>query len=701
MTANPTIRLLILNDSRAEAERLISMLNNAGRATRAQHVESEEVLLKLLQEQSWDLLIGLDSSERVSVAYAIKQIRKLNKDVPVILLSDAEGTQSNLDGLKLGAADVVRLDDDQHLLHVINREFNNRDNRNAQRLAERRCKELERRNQQLLGSSRDAIAMVQDGMFLYVNATFAQLLDYADPGDLECMPVIDTVADEDQDRVKAFLKDFILSGSDVETQTLTFGGVRAEGDLRTLEVDVRKALYEEEPCVQFLIRAPALPQAASNPHTVQTAAPVDSGFCSKTQLTEKLEACIDTAVGGKSNAALVLVAVDNLLRTVQLHSGLRATDLALETVSAHIRSLAQDNEVLSRFGDDGFMLLIPDISATAAQERAEQLVQAMRNHIVDINGATLQLEYFAGVALIHETSKDSDTIICHALNALETARQQHQSNKLSFASTYEEAEVPGAAENHSDKEMAILVQKALDRGKFRLLYQPILSLRGSDKEHYEVLLRMVDDDNNGVSPTQFMEVATQMGAATKIDRWVILESIKVLADHRTKGHQTRLIVNLSRDSLKDATLPPWLGVAFKAAKLPADAIIFQLQEMDINDHLNIARDFTQAIHTLGCECSISHFGCALNPFNALQHIKAQYIKVDGSFTQELQSGNGEPEALGELVSHIHEHEKITIVPFVENASVLSKLWQSGVHYIQGYYLQGPTEAMNYDFDTES
>ena len=53
------------------------------------------------------------------------------------------------------------------------------------------------------------------------------------------------------------------------------------------------------------------------------------------------------------------------------------------------------------------------------------------------------------------------------------------------------------------------------------------------------------------------------------------------------------------------------------------------------------------------------------------------------------------------VSELHQKDKVTIVPYVENASVLSKLWQSGVHYIQGYYLQGPSDAMNYDFDMES
>ena len=49
---------------------------------------------------------------------------------------------------------------------------------------------------------------------------------------------------------------------------------------------------------------------------------------------------------------------------------------------------------------------------------------------------------------------------------------------------------------------------------------------------------------------------------------------------------------------------------------------------------------------------------------------------------------------------LNELKKITIVPFVENASALSKLWQAGVHYIQGYYLQEPNANMNYDFESD-
>ena len=107
MTVNDTIRLLIINDSRSEAERLISMLNNAGRSTRAQHVESEEGLVKLLQEQVWDLLIAHDQSQSVEPISAIRQIKRLKKDVPVILLTDEEGSRPVVEAMKIGAADAI------------------------------------------------------------------------------------------------------------------------------------------------------------------------------------------------------------------------------------------------------------------------------------------------------------------------------------------------------------------------------------------------------------------------------------------------------------------------------------------------------------------------------------------------------------------------------------------------------------------
>lgn len=699
MSPHTTIRLLILNDSRSEAERLISMLHNAGRSTRAQHVESDEALVKLLEEQVWDLMIGLDSTTNLSPGNAIKQIRRLNKDVPLILLTDNAGSPPIVEGLKMGAADVIRLDEDQHLLFAIQREIENREQRNLRRIAERRHKELERRNQQLLDSSRDAITFIQDGMFLYVNESFAELLGHSDRDELECMPVIDLVAKSDQDRVKKFLKEFTLKGSDIDTTELTIKALATGGSEKQLKIEVRKANYDDELCIQFLIRSNAIDNEELAAQLQQIKhQDLATGLRNKNYLIEQLEISVDKAVDGKANSALIYIAIGDFMETVQARLSVSSIDTVLGTIANHALTLVSDEDTLCRFGEDAFMLLTPQANANKVLQKAETLGKQLRDYIVDIEGSTLQFSYALGIAIINETTANSDTPVAQAMKALELVRADIAKGENTIARIYE----PETTQKEKSlKNISATIQKALDQNRFRLLYQPILSLRGSDKEHYEVKMRMLDDAGTEISPEDFLESAAQINATGKIDRWVILEAIKVLAERRSKGHRTCLIINLSSESLCDTTLAPWLAVAFKAARLPANALIFQFSETDVNDHLNLAKSFTKQIAELGAACCLSHFGCALNPFNALTHVDIQYVKVDGSFTQELQSGNGEPAALSDLVGKLHQEDKITIVPFVENASILSKLWQSGVHYIQGYYLQGPAAEMNYDFDMES
>lgn len=699
MSVNQTIRLLLLNDSRSEAERLISMLHNAGMSTRAQHVESPEALNKLLKEQAWDLMIALDTTQNIAPVEALKHIKRLSRDVPVILLTDEEGTQPIIDGLKLGVMDVVRLDEDQHLLLTIQRELNNHEQRDLRRKAERRYKETERRNQQLLDSSRDAIAFIQDGMFLYANDSFAELLGYDDRDELECMPIIDTVDEGHQEQVKKFLKEFTLKGSDVETTQLSFDALTCDGNPKPLKVAVRKSNYDNETCIQFVIRTSTGDSEELEAQILQIKnQDLTTGLFNKSYLLEQLEVIVDTSLEQKQTSALFLIGINQFLETVQTKLGASASDLVLGSIANQAKTLTQDMGTLYRYGEDTFVLLIQSIDTDAVATHAEELAQHLTNYIVDINGSTLQFNYNIGVALISETYSEGETTIDQALQALELARKASTDNEEQRVAIYE-PEIQEDAK--ASKDIAKMVQEALDKNQFRLLFQPILSLRGSDQEHYEVLLRMLDDEGQDISPNDFLSTAATIGATTKIDRWVILESIKVLSNHQAEGNNTRLIINLSRESLCDTTLAPWLGVAFKAASLKPESVIFQFQELHINDHLTSASTITQQISELGCGCSVSHFGCALNPFNALSHIQAEYIKVDGSFTEELQAGTAETEALSELVSKLHQEDKITIIPFVENASVLSKLWQSGVHYIQGFYLQGPSENMDYDFDMET
>jgi diguanylate cyclase (GGDEF)-like protein/PAS domain S-box-containing protein len=700
MNPNDTIRLLILNDSQAEAERLISMLHNAGRPNRAQHVTSDDVLVKLLEEQAWDILIAHDQTQNLPPAAAIQQIRRLNKDVPAILLSDDDSSQAVVEGLKMGAADVVRLDEDQHLLLVITRELANRTQRHEKRIADRRLRESERRAQALLDSSRDAIAYVQDGLYLYANESFAELFGYDDKDDIDCTPIMDMVAERDHAKLKAFLKEFTFKGVDAETSTLSFTGLRGDGGETDVALEVAHASYDDEPCVQFLTRgtrAQTSSATAADGATAQELAEAKwkdsiTGLYNRRYMLTHADKVL-ASIGDDQNRCLLYIDIDDFADAVQAKLGMAGADAALEDLGKLLSQHTAEGETLARFGDNAFTLLTGNTTASETVKRGEKLCEIIAEHIVEVNSKTLQLSATIGISVLNDNSSSAEQVIEQAM----TAADQVHENDATCALLYEP---PVSAEEKQERDTLKDVQHALDNDQFRLLFQPIISLRGSDEEYYEVLLRLLNQADEEVSPDQFIDTAFEAGIGGKIDRWVILESIKMLAEHRNHGNNTKLIVNLNSASICDDALVAWLGVAFKAAGLPPDAIVFQAQEVDITNHLNAAKALNTGLEKLGSKLSIGNFGCSLNPFNTLKHVDAAFIKIDGSFTQDVQSKNESPESLTHLLEQLHEAQKVTIVPFVENASVLSTLWQAGAHYIQGHYLQEPTVSMSYDFNME-
>ena len=152
--------------------------------------------------------------------------------------------------------------------------------------------------------------------------------------------------------------------------------------------------------------------------------------------------------------------------------------------------------------------------------------------------------------------------------------------------------------------------------------------RGDADEHYEVFLRLLDEKKRRIPPDQFLDLAIDHGVAGKIDRWVILQSIKMLSAHRAKGHNTRLTINLTRNSLIDQEFAQWLAVAIKAARLPSDAVVFQIAEADAANHVRQAREFVQGLKAIHCRTSLRHFGVIENPLETLRHIPVDFVKLD-------------------------------------------------------------------------
>lgn len=691
---NP-FRLIIINDSQEEAQRLASMFQNAGKPCRAQFIDKEEALSKIINEQSWELAIIYKDNPQVTPAAAIRCIRQAGCDLPMITLTEDTGERTVIDGMKIGACDVVQLDDDQHLLLVVSRELEYRDHRKKTRQIERKLKETERHNQQLLDNSKDGIAFIQDGLFIYANDSFAEMLGYHTRDDVESLPLMDIVAEEDQEDLKHTLKNFPLEYGTQKTKFITFHCLSPEGQAKKVDIELKLANYEEESCIQFLL-ASNFADSEVLEAELQNMRYTDSttGLNNKAYLLNELAQAIQCTSDGNAQHAFFYIDIDNY-KDVEQQLGLSHSEMLLAEVAKILISHNSQNDSMARVGEHAFAMVAEKQDIDKMLNIGDILSELVRNQLFDINHHTLKITISVGVTMITELTVDPQTVINQATQAIESLRKRNGNGIGDGANLYQEST--------SDDQpiLASVVQNAVKNNQFKVLFQPIISLRGESQELYEVLVRMLDENQKEISPDLFLQAASDMKVTTKIDRWVVLEVVKHLANHQEEHQGVHLMVNLSSDTLCDQSFFPWLKVALNAAKVNPAAITFQAREADTNQHLNAAKQFIEQAQAIGINFSISHFGCAINAFSLFDHITIDQIKIDGSFSTEVQENPDNTEALEALFAELQEHNKVITVPMVENANILSKLWKLGAHYIQGYYLQPPSPAMDYDFSVDN
>ncbi|MFA5679541.1 MAG: EAL domain-containing protein [Pseudomonas sp.] len=681
------IRVLILDDSQNNAERLISVLRNAGHATRAHRVSSEEDLHESLQ-QSWDLCLARPETSFMTAADACMVINQ-SYDVPFILLSDKDDSEARCEALRIGMQDVVLASSDALLVLVVKRELANLSARRQRRIAERSLKETEKRCQLLLDSSVDAIAYVLDGMHIYANRSYTQLFGYDDPDDLAAEPMLGLIASKDQDGFKEFLRNYASQG---EYGEMRCTAIDSDDKEFPIMLSFSPAHYDGEPCTQVVIRAETASAEFEEKLKAMASHDLVTGLFNRSWFQEQLDRISQQAVTHSQPSTLVYISIDNF-SALQADIGIGGSDLVLADLAQILRRFFPDDALLARFGDDACSALIEGKEPEAIARQLSDLLKQIESNLFEANSRTIQITASIGVSSISETNPEPTQAIERAHRLAEQVSQAG-GNALKIFNPLEELEQMANRGN-----IIAQIRHALETNAFKLEFQPVISLRGDSAEHYEAFLRLLNSQGKELPVSEFQSAAQESGLAMDIDRWLISRSVELLARHRIKGADTRLILNLSSASLQDPEIVKWISALLKESRLPADALIFQFNDADANNYLKHAKVLTESLHSIHARISLSHFGGALNPYAVLKHLPVDYVKIDESFSSDLSKPDS-VEQLKEMIATLHNQGKLTIVSNVDSAIMMPTLWQAGVNYIQGNYLQPPSDSMNFNFSNE-
>ena len=684
------IRLLLLEASQNEAERLVSLFRNAGRATRAQRLADPAGLDELLS-QPWDLAILAPPSPELDSLSALRQLRRRAPQLAVIQRVPPDDPAAVLDALRLGARDGIASDNDEHLLLASLRELGNLAERHERRRLEQALAEAEQRCQLLLANAVEAVAYVHDGLHIHVNSAYVELLGYPSAEDLEITPLMDLIAAADQPALREAFRQLRDDPSPLE---LDCRCVRQDGSTLGVRLRLTPAIYLDEPCVQLHLREErAAPAAEALEEQLREVRFQDTltGLLNRSRMLELLEDALERARLG-APASFAYLSIDRY-PTLLAELGIGAMDELLVALAERLREHFGTLVTLSRFADDAFTALLPQAADASLDTAFERLLGRQERQPLTLAGRTLAISYSIGVVSLDNHTKSAGDLVDRAHRS---ARQVAQRGG-NACKRYDPQEELAAAANRGN--LVAMVKQALQQNGFRLLFQPVIGLRGSSHEYYEALLRLVNPQGEEVSPAEFARTARDSGLSGQIDRWVIQQAVRQLGEHRARGHGTRIFVHLSGATLGDLELLPWLRETLQGQQLDAEAVIFQLGEEDLLAQPEQALAMAQRLRRQGHPVTLSGFASGDPPLAALRLLVPDYVKLSGKLIKDLAQPDHQ-ERLKALVAELSAQNVQTIAPFVESASVLAQLWQVGVHFIQGYYLQEPSQAMDYEFHPE-
>lgn len=409
-----------------------------------------------------------------------------------------------------------------------------------------------------------------------------------------------------------------------------------------------------------------------------------TGLYNRGYFQAELERVVERARRGHQTAALLYIDLDNF-KYVNDTLGHAAGDRLLIAVSTILQRRARKSDLIARLGGDEFIVLLynvtPELAATVAESFRAQLAQ----QVLQERGERVDIGCSIGVCLIDTHTESSASALAQADVACHIAKRGGRNRVHLFAAK----DAANVASMSLDMGWSRRIRDAIAHGRFALACQPIVEVASGRIESYEILIRMLDENDQLVLPGGFLPSAERFGLAVDIDKWVIANAIETLVAQRKHVPQLRYAINLSGRTLADLQVLDLITAKLAETGLDAAALTFEVTETTAIADMGAAEKFLRHLQEIGCHTALDDFGSGVSSFAYLQDLPIDTIKIDGRFVRNIAT-NPVDRAMVKAMNEIaHALGKRTVAEFVENESALAVLREYGVDFAQGFHLGRP------------
>lgn len=407
-----------------------------------------------------------------------------------------------------------------------------------------------------------------------------------------------------------------------------------------------------------------------------------TGLGNRRKLEQSLELSLIQARNFQTNSALLYIDLDRF-KVLNDTEGHVAGDSLLIQIANSLRSIFSTKDILVRIGSDEFAVLIDNIHAPEAIQKAEQLRTSLDGYSFEHLGNQYHLSASIGIKVISPGKElIVGDILSNANQACYTAKKRGR-NRVHLYS-------PDDMEMHTLKhnvQWAPRIRAALQQQNFFLEFQPIYSVETSSISHYESLIRMKGEDGTVYSPNDFIPVAEAIGLVQQIDLWVINHVFDLI---RTMPTDISFTINLSGNIFLDHQLYPLVEKKLYETDVDPRRIVFEITETAAISNFEQTKAMVKKIRSLGCRFALDDFGAGFNSYNYIKHFPVDILKIDGSFITDLETDSVDQLLVKSMIDIAHSLGKKTVAEYVEKQSTMDILKKFGIDYIQGFLVGKPS-----------
>ena len=364
--------------------------------------------------------------------------------------------------------------------------------------------------------------------------------------------------------------------------------------------------------------------------------------------------------------------------------GHAAGDQLLRQVGALLKKQLREGDSLARLGGDEFGVLLENCPMQEAVRIAEELRQC----IADFRFVSEDRSFSIGASIGVVQIADGTLSLTDALSAADSAcymAKEKGRNRVQFYRPHDS----DVSLRRGEMEWVPRLQVALQKGQFVLYAQDIVSVVGQTprKSFHELLVRMVDDQGTIIPPMAFIPAAERYSMMPLIDGWSVQNAF---ANISSMGSDCGTYsINISGTSIADERFLEFVREQFKRYTMPPRSICFEITETAAVANFDKAARFFGEMKSLGCMFSLDDCGAGMSSFGYLKHLPVDFIKIDGSFIEDMADDPVDLAMVRAINDLGHVMGKKTIGEFVNGEQVMTALREIGVDFAQGNWISPP------------